>query len=151
MKKEVLDKIVEEFRQEVIDSYEKRKKYAIDSRNLEVKFLAYADVISTYYAIDRDKLFNETRVADYVDARHTLFWMLRKGESSMPISLGQIGNWCGGKNHATVIHGIKKIENSLMYNKDSRQDISAICDALGYELVNVGNNWTNREKFEENE
>ena len=38
-----------------------------------------------------------------------------------------------------------------MYNKDARQDISAICDALGYELINVGNNWTNREKFEENE
>jgi chromosomal replication initiation ATPase DnaA len=45
-----------------------------------------------------------------------------------PLSLSAIGNELGGKNHATVLHSVKEVENKLSEDRISREisEISSI-------------------------
>ncbi len=55
-----------------------------------------------------------TRKRQYVDARRILYFLLRK---IYRLSYQEIGDKCGGKNHATILHSIKDIE--FMCKSDS--------------------------------
>ena len=61
--------------------------------------------------ISFDKILGESRVARVLNLRHGLFYLLRKQHLSYP-KIGAVFN----KNHATVMHGISKIEKILNEN-----------------------------------
>jgi chromosomal replication initiator protein len=41
-------------------------------------------------------------------------------------SLEEIGQWFSGRDHTSVIHAVKKIEQELLQDADLQQDVSAI-------------------------
>jgi len=149
MDKELLDKLVDDFRQEIIKTWDAQTNLAVVNRNVEVRFNNYAEVVANYYCIDRSKLFIQNRLADYVTARQVLYWLCRTGESAVPISLSKLGEW-SNQNHATLIHGIKKISAAVEYDKPTRNEVSAIAEILGYSVVKIGANYTTR-KIEDDE
>jgi len=143
MDKELLEKLVDDFRQEIIKTWNAQANLAVANRNVEVRFNNYAEVVANYYCIDRSKLFMQNRLSDYVTARQVLYWLCRTGESAVPISLSKLGEW-SNQNHATLIHGIKKISAALEYDKPKRNEVSAIAEILGYSVVKIGANYTTR-------
>lgn len=56
-------------------------------------------------------LMSARRKQKYVDARHELFWRLK---TETTFSLPQIGRICGGRDHTTVLHGIRKYEETVL-------------------------------------
>tara|TARA_B100000780_G_scaffold188633_2_gene132632 strand:+ start:8780 stop:9133 length:354 start_codon:yes stop_codon:yes gene_type:complete len=52
-------------------------------------------------------ILNKSRKRRYVDARRILFFILRNAHR---LSYQEIGNLCGGKNHATVLHSLRHYE-----------------------------------------
>ncbi len=66
------------------------------------------EIIKTY------DLENPTRKQEVCLKRQLVMWYLRKNTT---LSLEKIGQMLGGKNHATVLHGEKAVENDLN-NKD---------------------------------
>lgn len=148
MDKELLEKLVDDFREEIIKTWNAQTNLAAANRNVKVRFNNYAQVIANYYCIDHSKLFLHNRLADYVTARQTLYWLCRTGESAVPISLSKLGEW-SNQNHATLIHGIRKISDAVEYDKPTHNDVSAICEILGYELLKIGANYTTRKIAED--
>jgi|DEB0MinimDraft_6_1074348.scaffolds.fasta_scaffold25363_2 chromosomal replication initiation ATPase DnaA len=143
MDKELLEKLVDDFRQEIIKTWNAQTNLAVANRNVEVRFNNYTEVVANYYCIDRSKLFEQNRLADYVTARQVLYWICRTGESAVPISLSKLAEW-SSQNHATLIHGIKKISASIEYDKPTRNEVSAIAEILGYKVIKIGANYTTR-------
>lgn len=143
MDNELLEKLVDDFRQEIIKTWDAQTSLAMANRNVEVRFNNYAEVVANYYCIDRRELFEQNRLADYVTARQVLYWLCRTGETAVPISLSKLGEW-SNQNHATLIHGIKKISNAVEYDKPTRNEVSAIAEILGYQVIKIGANYTTR-------
>ena len=143
MDKELLEKLVDDFRQEIIKTWNVKTKLVVATRNVEVRFNNYTEVVANYYCIDRSKLFVQNRLTDYVMARQVLYWLCRTGESAVPISLSKLSEW-SNQNHATLIHGIKKISAAVEYDKSTRNEVLAIAEILGYKVVKIGANYTTR-------
>ena len=62
----------------------------------------------------KENLFEESRRIDVVVARHMFFGLARRHTN---MTYTRIGMYLG-KNHATVIHGVKKLESHFIYDKD---------------------------------
>jgi chromosomal replication initiator protein len=63
------------------------------------------------------------RERGYAEARQVCMWLVRKWcpDASLP----QIGRWMGRRDHSTVVHGVRKIEE----NKDRFADVIAYVEA----------------------
>jgi len=46
--------------------------------------------------------------------------------NELQISLEEIGQWFSGRDHSSVIHAIKKIEQDLIIDRSVQQDVSAM-------------------------
>lgn len=57
--------------------------------------------------IHLDELLSPCRMLPVVRARHMYYWLARRLTKH---SLTRIGLICAGKDHATVIHGIRKVD-----------------------------------------
>ena len=91
------------------------------------------DFVSDFYTID---IKSKTRKIDYVDARCIFFYYARNYAKDVR-SLDHIGNMCGNRDHATVIHNLKRYEDR--YNYD---------DAFNYKARLFHNAFTQLESYE---
>lgn len=64
----------------------------------------------------------KTRKREIVWRRYAAFNFLRNNSR---LSLGEIGKLCGGKDHATVLHGLREYNRQLRY-EDFRYHVSEI-------------------------
>ncbi len=67
-------------------------------------------VISDFYDIPEDSVYEKTRRKEIVKARQIIMYILREDFS---VSYPLIGQKLGGKDHTTVIHSCLKIKNDL--------------------------------------
>lgn len=63
--------------------------------------------------IQKHKISLVSRNRELVFKRQLLMWYLRNNTN---LSLSRIGQICGKKDHATVLHAVKSIDNLLSYN-----------------------------------
>lgn len=71
---------------------------------------AVIDEVSRYYDISVDKIKGDKRTSEIVLPRQIAMYIIREKTN---LSLPEIGKEMGGKNHTTVLHSIKKIEESM--------------------------------------
>lgn len=86
------------------------------------------EVISAYYAVSKENLFGKSRRAEYVLPRQIAMYLI-KNLTGMPLI--KLGEQLGGRDHTTVMHGLKKIEKSLGTNLKIKQDFINIKQSLG--------------------
>lgn len=55
------------------------------------------------------------RSKDFVHDRHVIMWLARKHTN---YSLPRIGDYMGGRDHSTVLHGIRKVDGNLEHYRD---------------------------------
>ncbi len=65
---------------------------------------------AAYYGLTPDSITGQSRVKAVAHARQVSMYLMRK---LMDLTLDEIGEQFGGKDHATVIHAIKKIEVAI--------------------------------------
>ena len=70
-------------------------------------------VVADHYGITVNDLISDKRIASLTTARQVAMYLCR---SLTNLQLKKIGALLGGRDHATVIHGITKIENELETN-----------------------------------
>ena len=73
-------------------------------------------IVSDYYSISVTQLESKQRTANIAIARHIAMWLCRN--LIKDVSLVQIGEAFGGKDHTTVINAIEKVDNLLKENSD---------------------------------
>ena len=101
-------------------------KNAVKIRRHTINFEMIADQVSSYYKIESDALFTKSRRREINDARQMVMYMAKK---LTQLSLTAIGVRLD-RNHATVIHAVKNIENRLATEPQLRIDLTAIESAL---------------------
>ena len=83
--------------------------------------------VADYFAIPPEELINKKRDRKTTLARHVAIYLMREGYNC---SLTEIGKELGGRNHATILHGYKKIANELSINPTLSNQIAEIKEQL---------------------
>lgn len=84
------------------------------------------DIIKTvanHYRMKQSAVRGKRRSKELVKARHIAMYLLR---NELQIPLEEIGQWFSGRDHSSVIHAIKKIEQDLIIDQNIQQDVSAM-------------------------
>ncbi len=71
------------------------------------------DVVSEHFHVTKDQMISKSRSSEIVKPRQIAMYLCKTMTDS---SLEQIGALLGGRDHSTIIHGIKKIDED--YRKD---------------------------------
>lgn len=74
-------------------------------------------VIAETMNIDLSIVAHNSRAAVFVMPRHIFFYLARKHTQA---SLREIGQYAGGRDHASVLNGIKRIQDLMTYEKPTR-------------------------------
>ncbi len=77
--------------------------------------------------IRQEDIYGKLRKADIVEARQLIMYLAQK---HTPLTISRIGTLIGNRNHATVSHGIKNIQNKLKADKQLRDKLQLIEDKL---------------------
>lgn len=89
----------------------------------KVKPKIVIDMVADYYHLKTSQLKSPTRIKEIALPRQILMYLLRI-ELSLPFM--EVGKLLGGRDHTTIMHGVKKITNLIRDSEDIRVDISGI-------------------------
>lgn len=85
--------------------------------------------VAAHYGVRQHDLLSDRRTANLVTPRHVIFYLCRRLTFT---SLPMIGRHVGGRDHTTVLHGIRKIELRLQRGEDQlRASIEMLIEQLG--------------------
>ncbi len=81
------------------------------------------EVVSEHYHISVDQMISRTRSSDVAKPRQIAMYLCKTMTES---PLDTIGSLLGGRDHSTIIHGIKKITEEYNKNETTRNTIETI-------------------------
>jgi chromosomal replication initiator protein len=83
--------------------------------------------VAEFYNITVEDLIKQSRRKEYVKPRQIAMYVSRKELGS---SFPTIGEFYGGRDHTTVMHGVEKIEKLLGEMENLKQEVDLILDKL---------------------
>ena len=81
------------------------------------------EVVSEHFHISVDQMISKNRSSDIAKPRQIAMYLCKNMTS---YSLDVIGSLLGGRDHSTIIHGIKKVTEEYENNESTRQMIETI-------------------------
>ena len=81
------------------------------------------EVVSEHYHISVDQMISKNRSSDIAKPRQIAMYLCKNMTSN---SLDVIGSLLGGRDHSTIIHGIKKVTEEYESNENVRNTIETI-------------------------
>ncbi len=96
-------------------------------RDRQVSDELVLDAVSSYYRVDRETLKGRKRDKKTALARQVAMYLLREDANLGSSAIGRI---LGGKDHTTVLHGCKTIENQQNVDSQLRREIISIRETL---------------------
>jgi chromosomal replication initiation ATPase DnaA len=86
---------------------------------------------SKYYGINREIAEGSSRLQQIKTYRYMVWWSIRNKLVPNNFSLDAIGR-IFNRHHATVLHGLKAVDNWIMYDQELRQDLMNALVAFGF-------------------
>ena len=98
-------------------------------------------VVRMYYKLDEDYNKSKSRKTDVVLGRQMAMYLVRKHTN---MSLSRIGSFFN-KDHATVLHSVKVIDNYMFYHKERKQEVWELNRIIKFKsaAINEDLNWKN--------
>jgi len=87
---------------------------------------------SVEFGFSLPELFGRSRQQPVVVARHVFFWLARHHTGA---SLPQIAEFCGGREHGTVCHGLKHAQDLLDTDPDLARRVTMLADQIRLEAA----------------
>lgn len=81
-----------------------------------------------HFGVSRVDLLSARRTRNIVNPRHVAMFL---ASTMTPFSLPQIGRQLGGKDHTTVLHGVRRIAHMIAAGDPIAEDVAAIKAMLG--------------------
>ena len=91
--------------------------------------------VASFYGVTRAELLGRSRSREMVHPRQIVMYLARE---ELQISLPQIGEVLGGRDHTTVIYGVEKIMAAIDTDDTLRREILAIRERLYNNRNSVG-------------
>jgi len=101
--------------------------HIIKEKNREITIDMILKEVCSYFSVTMGDIKSGKRVRSIMKPRQVAMYLSRKMTDS---SLVSIGEKFGGKDHATVIHSIKKIESELPVQKELKSTVEKIVQKL---------------------
>ena len=79
--------------------------------------------VSSYFGLTPEDLRSKKRTAEIATARQIAMYIIREMAA---VSLTQIGDVFGGRDHTTVMHSIHKVEDEMKVNPHLKSDVDEI-------------------------
>ena len=95
---------------------------AVKVQKRQVTIEHIAETVCSHYNIDVDLLYGKSRKREISDARQVVMYLAKKLTQLSSTNIGLRLS----RNHATVLHACKTIEERLTVDKELRDDINAI-------------------------
>lgn len=89
----------------------------------KVNMDAVLKVVAEFYRLKTSQLKSDKRDKIFSLPRQILYYVLR---IEAGFNLTQIGEFLGGRDHSTILHGVRKISKLLSTDEDIREDIMGI-------------------------
>jgi chromosomal replication initiator protein len=99
----------------------------INSKKKTVSVRKIAESVASFYSITIDDLIKQSRKKEYVKPRQTAMYLIRK---ELEISFPSIGDFFGGRDHTTVMHGVEKIEKAVKVQDEIKQELELILEKI---------------------
>ena len=96
--------------------------------NQDIKLEGIAEAVRKYYNIDKEDFLSQRRFRYLAEPRQMYCYISRKRVKDA--SLKSIGRFIGHKDHSTVIHAIRKINDLFDFDKKMQQDYKDITKIL---------------------
>lgn len=93
------------------------------NENKEITPRLIINVVAEHYNVDPEDITSKRRNSEFVQPRQVVMYLCRTMTEE---SFQNIGNILGKKDHTTVIHGFKKIEEELAVNEELRNKVDKI-------------------------
>ena len=93
----------------------------------QLSFELIAETVSRFYNIDEQLLFGKSRKREISDARQLVMYLTKKKTQMSSTNIGQKLS----RDHATVLHACKQIEQRLSIEKKFRHEVEMIENELG--------------------
>jgi hypothetical protein len=116
---------IEEWRDKQMSKYEVKVKHDLDIGTVDVKRVQRA--VAEEYCISIVDMFSRRRDYKAVLPRHVAFYLSKK---LTLLSLPAIGRRFGGRDHTTVLHGVKKIARMMEANLVFAAQVEALKSKL---------------------
>jgi len=98
-----------------------------EARRQQLTPEAVIDAVSQHYRVSVPELVGPGRRRDVVVPRQVAMYLMRE---ELGLSLVEIGQRLGGRDHTTVLHGIEKIEQQLQHDGQLRGEVLAVRERL---------------------
>ena len=80
------------------------------------------EIVCNYYDVDYNLMLSKSRTINAVKCRQISMYLIRKHTTLSLPSIGKMFN----KNHATIIHSIKTMENHIEWEKDLSNEVDEL-------------------------
>lgn len=99
----------------------------VNAKKKAVTLNKIAESVASFYSITVDDLLKQSRRKEFVKPRQTAMYLARKELGS---SFPSIGEFFGGRDHTTVMHGVEKVENAVKANDGIKQEVELILEKI---------------------
>lgn len=99
----------------------------VNAKKKAVTLSKIAESVANFYSITIDDLLKQSRRKEYVKPRQTAMYLARKELGS---SFPSIGDFFGGRDHTTVMHGVEKVEKAISANDGIKQELELILEKI---------------------
>ncbi len=113
--------------QVTIELAEKALGHMVEEKRKHLHADDIIDYVCNFYKIKQTQLKGPKRNAALVKARQVTMYLIHK---ELKLTLVEIGNLLGGRDHTTIIHGVEKIEKLVENKAQVTEDIMGITKSL---------------------
>lgn len=121
--KDILSEEIVLFREKIRESL-----YGFDSQK---GIRDVIDYVTERYLVSFDEVHSKTRKREVSEPRQIIHWMLRNHVVFNRLSLSAVGELVGSRDHATVLHSVREVNNWLATDRVFRERLMVMCNELG--------------------
>lgn len=129
--KNKLRSMVADILTEEIDKYRSVIRESIYGFESNIGINAVIEFVCERSLVSYEDLQSKTRKREIVEARQICHWMIKNKVCYNRLSLDAIGKMIGGRDHATVMHSVKLVNNLIETDRVFRERLMVMCNELG--------------------
>ncbi len=99
----------------------------VNAKKKTVSVRKIAECVASFYSITMEDLIKQSRRKEYVKPRQAAMYLTRKELGS---SFPSIGEFFGGRDHTTVMHGVEKVEKAVNAQDQIKQELDLILEKI---------------------
>jgi len=103
------------------------KRYPELAHFERISILKIAEIVSRYYGLRTNEVISHRRMKEFVHARFVIYFFCRELLSK---SYPEIGRRCAGRDHTTVMYGIRRLGEMIKIDEGLASDLDKIREIL---------------------